>query len=101
MLEEDYLELRNYLGADVQGILGYELFSRFIVTIDYEKKEMILQRPEKFKPSRKAQKLKISVEDTKPYIRTRVGVTDSTSVNAKLLIDMRCKPWIDTRTRFE
>jgi hypothetical protein len=87
VLEEDYLELRNYLGADVQGILGYELFSRFIVTIDYEKKEMILQRPERFRPSRKAQKLKISVEDTKPYIKTRVSITDSTAVNAKLLID--------------
>ena len=30
VLEQDYLELRNYLGTDVQGILGYELFSRFI-----------------------------------------------------------------------
>jgi hypothetical protein len=87
VLEEDYLELRNYLGADVQGILGYELFSRFIVTIDYEKKEMILQRPERFKPSRKSQKLKISVEDTKPYIITKVGVKDSMVINAKLLID--------------
>src|SRR5688572_23906509 len=36
VLEEDYLELRNYLGTDVHGILGYELFSRFIVEIDYE-----------------------------------------------------------------
>lgn len=87
VLEEDYLELRNYLGADVQGILGYELFSRFIVTIDYEKKELILTRPEKYRPSNKAQKLKISIEDTKPYIVTRVNVTDSTSVKAKLLID--------------
>ena len=87
VLEEDYLELRNYLGADVQGILGYELFSRFIVTIDYEKKELILTRPEKFKPSRKAQKLKISVEDTKPYIVTNVSVTDSATIKAKLLID--------------
>jgi len=87
VLEEDYLELRNYLGADVQGILGYELFSRFIVTIDYEKKELILTRPDKFKPKKKAQRIKISVEDTKPYFVTRVGITDSASITAKLLID--------------
>ena len=31
VLEEDYLELRNQLGTDVHGILGYELFSRFII----------------------------------------------------------------------
>ena len=87
VLEEDYLELRNYLGADVQGILGYELFSRFIVTIDYDRKELTLSRPDRFKPKKKTQKLKISVEDTKPYLVTKVNVTDSTSINAKLLID--------------
>jgi hypothetical protein len=87
VLEEDYLELRNYLGADVQGILGYELFSRFIVTIDYEKKELVLTRPEKFKRKKSMQQLKISVEDTKPYIVTRVDTNDSTSVKVKLLID--------------
>jgi hypothetical protein len=87
VLEEDYLELRNYLGADVQGILGYELFSRFIVTIDYEKKELILTRPDKYKPKRKAQRIKISVEDTKPYFVTTVSLTDSSKIRAKLLID--------------
>jgi hypothetical protein len=87
VLEEDYLELRNYLGADVQGILGYELFSRFIVTLDYEKRELILTRPDRFRPKKKAQKLKISVEDTKPYITTSVSITDSATIKAKLLID--------------
>jgi hypothetical protein len=87
VLEEDYLELRNYLGADVQGILGYELFSRFIVTIDYDKKELILTRPDKFRPKKRWEKLKISVEDTKPYIVTRVNMRDTTTVKVKLMID--------------
>lgn len=87
VLEEDYLELRNYLGADVQGILGYELFSRFIVTIDYDKKELILTRPEKFRPRKKHQRLKISVEDTKPYVETTVTMKDTTTVKVKLMID--------------
>jgi hypothetical protein len=87
VLEEDYLELRNYLGADVHGVLGYELFSRFIVTIDYERKELILTRPEKFRPKRKSQKIKISVEDTKPYFSTTVSMTDSSTCHMKLLID--------------
>lgn len=87
VLEEDYLELRNYLGADVQGILGYELFSRFIVTIDYEKKEMILTRPEKFRPKSRMLELPIMIQDTKPYIMTQVTMSDSSKVNVKLLID--------------
>lgn len=87
VLEEDYLELRNYLGADVQGILGYELFSRFIVSIDYARKELILTKPDRYKPKRRAEKIKISVEDTKPYFVTTIGVTDSAKVKVKLLID--------------
>jgi hypothetical protein len=87
VLEEDYLELRNYLGVDVHGIVGYELFSRFIVSIDYEKKVLLLIRPEKFKPRRNYAVLPITIEDTKPYIATDVNMTDSATARVKLLID--------------
>lgn len=87
VLEEDYLELRNYLGTDVQGVLGYELFSRFIVEVDYEKKQLILTSSEFFKPKKKYQMIPISIQDTKPYIQVPVALSDSVSVNAKLLID--------------
>jgi hypothetical protein len=87
VLGEDYLELRNYLGTDVHGILGYELFSRFIVQIDYEKKILTLMSPERFKPSRKFHSVKIQIEDTKPYLTTPVVLADGTKINAKLLVD--------------
>jgi Aspartyl protease/PDZ domain len=87
VLDKDYLELRNYLGTDVHGILGYELFSRFIVEVDYQGKSLTLMLPHRFKPKRKYQKLKISVEDTKPYFFTQVEMNDSTRIQAKLLVD--------------
>jgi hypothetical protein len=87
VLEEDYLELRNYLGTDVHGILGYELFSRFIVSIDYEKKELVLTRPDRFKPRGRYITLPITIEDTKPYIVTNVVMNDTTTASVKLLID--------------
>ena len=87
VLEEDYLELRNYLGAEVHGILGYELFSRFIVQIDYEAKRLILYESEFFKKKRGFQTLKIDVEDTKPFVRVNVKMTDNIQLEAKLLID--------------
>src|SRR5690606_15861645 len=67
VLEEDYLELRNYLGTDVHGILGYELFSRFIVEVDYARKVLTLYSPSGFKKRRKFQAVPIRIEDTKPY----------------------------------
>jgi len=87
VLEEDYLELRNYLGTDVHGILGYELFSRFIIEIDYEKKILTLMLPEKFHKHRRFQAIPIMIEDTKPYMLAPVILEDGSSLNAKLLMD--------------
>lgn len=87
VLDQDYLELRNYLGTDVHGILGYELFSRFIVQIDYERKQLTLMLPHRFKERRKFQWLPISIEDTKPYVTINLDMNDTTSVSAKLLVD--------------
>jgi predicted aspartyl protease len=87
VLEKDYLELRNYLGTEVHGILGYELFSRFIVQINYEKKMLILQLPEFFKAPRKFQELPMVVQDTKPYVYTEIEMTDSARLKTKLLMD--------------
>jgi len=87
VLNEDYLELRNYLGTDVHGILGYELFSRFIVKIDYDKKVVTLMTPEKFKPKRSYQELNMVVEDTKPYVQGLVKYPNQGPLDVKLLID--------------
>lgn len=87
VLAEDYLELRNYLGTDVHGILGYELFSRFIVQIDYEKRLLTLMVPEAFKPRRKYRVIPIAIEDTKPYLRTVIVLQDGTTLTTKLLVD--------------
>lgn len=87
VLGEDYLELRNYLGTDVHGILGYELFSRFIIEVDYKKKLLTLMALERFKKRRKYQSIPIKIEDTKPYISTSVVLADGTQLTAKLLVD--------------
>jgi hypothetical protein len=87
VLEDDYLELRNSLGSEVHGILGYELFSRFVVKIDYESKILTLILPQKFKPSKKFTRLAITVEDTKPYYVAEVKINDTTNLSAKLMVD--------------
>jgi hypothetical protein len=87
VLAEDYLELRNYLGTDVHGILGYELFSRFIIEIDYQKKVLTLMTPERFRKRSKFETIPILIEDTKPYVITPLTLTDGTTINAKLLMD--------------
>jgi len=87
VLDQDFLQLKSFLGEDIHGILGYELFSRFIVQIDYQHKELVLMSPHTFKPKRKYQVLPISIQDTKPYLISDVKINDSTVVRLKLLID--------------
>jgi Aspartyl protease/PDZ domain len=85
VLEKDYLELRNFLGAEVHGVLGYELFSRFVVLINYQDRFIEIIDPKAFKVKRKFQALDISVEDTKPFLKVPVSLP--TKKTLKLLVD--------------
>ncbi len=87
VLDEDYLELRNYLGAEVSGVLGYELFSRFIVKIDYDRKQLTLYKPERFRARRSWLTIPMSVEDTKPYVYGKAMYYGGKEVDVKLLVD--------------
>lgn len=87
VLGEDYLELRNYLGTDVHGVLGYELFSRFVVKVDYKAKVMTLMTPEKLRLTRKYQTLPLTVEDTKPYMMVSITQKNGEKKKLKLLVD--------------
>lgn len=92
VLEEDLLELKNILGHNVQGILGYELFSRFIIEINYQNRMITLYEPEafakkNFDKKRKFVRVPITVEDTKPYCYTTLVLHDGTEMQAKLMLD--------------
>ncbi len=88
VLKEDYLQLDHHLGVRIHGILGYEIFSRFVVEIDYINQHVILHRPEYFKPRRSYREIPMTIEDTKPYItHIRLKVNDSTYVPLKLMVD--------------
>jgi len=92
VLEHDLLELKNILGHNVQGILGYELFSRFIIEINYQKKVMTLYEPSAFykknyDKKKKFYRIPITVEDTKPYFITTILHQDGTTTQAKLMLD--------------
>jgi hypothetical protein len=87
VLEEDYLQLKKNLGADIYGIIGYSIFSRFIVEIDNENLELTLHEPSKYRPSKFATRLPMQIVNTKPYINTTLHMRDSLSTDLKMLID--------------
>jgi hypothetical protein len=88
VLEEDYFKFEEYAGINIQGIIGSDLFRRFVVKIDYRKQKITLTDPSKFKsPGSKYKKLDIEIFRHKPYIFARTQLQNDTSFSAKLLLD--------------
>lgn len=86
VLDQDLILLRNYLGTEVHGILGYELFSRFVVKVDYQKKQLTVMLPAHFKSKKGYQSVSMRIENTKPYIKVNLEMNDSIMVT-NLFVD--------------
>ncbi|MBK6266451.1 aspartyl protease family protein [Marivirga sp. S37H4] len=88
VLKEDYLKLQETLGVKIHGILGYDLFKKFIVKVDYVNETLTFYNPSKFRKKLFwYHSIEMKVENTKPYIFSPVVLKDSTTVLSKLLID--------------
>ncbi|MCC5930025.1 MAG: aspartyl protease family protein [Cyclobacteriaceae bacterium] len=87
VLAEDYLQLRNYLGVEVHGVIGYDLFSRFVIRIDYARKMVTFYHPRLFQPPRRFERIDLDISDTKPYAILPFQFRDSVEFDARFLVD--------------
>jgi hypothetical protein len=87
VLEEDYLNLSSNLGFEVHGIIGFEIFSRFVVDINYDEKIIILHEPEKFKPRKSYTPINIQILNSKPYLNAQILQYNGTVLDAMLMVD--------------
>lgn len=68
ILDEDILKLSEYVGTPVHGIFGYEIFANFVVNIDFQRREITLMHPNKYRyRKRKGDRYPITIQDTKAY----------------------------------
>ena len=88
VLEKDLLQLKNYLGVNVHGVLGYELFSRFIIEINYSRQMVIFHEPDSYRPKRSFDELSLIIEDTKPYYHLNFKIRDQDQLyKGKFMLD--------------
>jgi len=87
VLQENFIDIENVIGVNAHGILGSEIFNRFVVEIDYDKKKLKLFEPEGFKPPRGYKGFPITLENYRPFIRTTVKQKGEKPIEVKLLID--------------
>lgn len=89
ILQEDFLNLSEYLGIPIHGILGSDIFKRFNVLIDYQKGELTFSNPHKYRYRKsKGVAIPLHLEKTKPYITLNRLVSNGKSIeNLRLVID--------------
>ncbi len=88
-LKENHLNLSEYLGIPIHGILGSDIFKRFNVVIDYPAGVLTFSDPLKYRhKKRKGVAVPLHLERTKPYIMVNHLESNGKSVeNLKLVID--------------
>ena len=94
LLIESTFNLSSFMGTQVNGLMGYDIFENFVVEIDYQRKKMFFHDPDAFKneyeslkKSSKWFKIPVDVQDNKLYVQTEILQSDSTTVSTRLIVD--------------
>ena len=91
----DLKPLETSVGAKVDGIIGYELLRRLVVTVDYETRTLTLTRPEDFRASGKAEAIPIEVRDKWPYVKAELKLPGPVTVQDNFMIDSGSSDAVD------
>ncbi len=83
VLNSDYLNMRQY---DIHGIIGYQLFVRFAVSIDYANKVLVLMEPDQYR-AQDFHPFNLEIQQSKPYIQTNIMLANNSLIPTKLMID--------------
>lgn len=87
VLQENFIDIENVIGVQAHGILGSEIFNRFVVEVDYDNKLLKLYNPQDFKVPRGFSKIPITLENYRPFVTATVKQENKKSIDVNLLID--------------
>jgi predicted aspartyl protease len=87
VLQENFVDVDNVLGIAAHGILGSELFNRFIVEVDYTNMKIWLSKPEEFRVPKGFKKFDIQIHNSRPFMNVQIKQRKGKTIDVKLLID--------------
>ena len=71
---------------EIRGLIGHELFDRYVVTVDFQKRLLILHEPAEFRAPPKARSLPITFDGHLPVIAAKLQFGENV-LPAKLMVD--------------
>ena len=87
VLKENNLDIKGMLGINAHGVLGSELFNRFVVEIDYQNEKIRLYKHDHFKVPKGYKRMDIEVKSFRPYITVDIKQKGRKRQKFNLLID--------------
>lgn len=99
---DNAFQLSARMGIQIHGIIGYTVFSNYIVAINYDSKQITFYRPDRYTYKKKSKytSLPIEISDTKPYIFINIVDESGQVFPVKLLIDTGASHaiWLDVNS---
>jgi hypothetical protein len=74
-------------GRSIDGLIGYDLFARFVVAIDFTERRLTVFEPSSFKRSADTIAVPIDFVGRLATVQSKVGLTDGRSLGARLVVD--------------
>lgn len=88
VLDEDYYRLDQSAGVAIHGIIGADLFQRYVVRIDYMSQKIRLTTAARFSPPRQHDAFDLEIIRGKPYLNSKIKTQPNDSLTkVKLLLD--------------
>lgn len=87
VLEEDFLHLDEMLGMQIDGILGANVFNRYVLHINNRRNYIEFIKKNHFTPGKDYYAIPITINKSKPYLTTTVRSGGETEQELKFLID--------------
>ncbi len=72
----------------IDGIIGYDLFKRFVVELDFDRMIMNLYPPENFEYDGKGESFELTMHSRKPYMMAKATMLDGRTTDVKLHVDL-------------
>ena len=80
-------ELESYFGRRLDGILGADFFSRYVIEIDYERNIVTLHEPESFRYLGRGEHIPFHLVDNTPAITAKIQVPGRGIIAGDFVVD--------------
>lgn len=88
ILTKDVLELSNFAGIPIHGLIGYDFFNSFPVKINFADSTVTAFSTHKLHTWRKGTQIPLLIEDRKPYLNANINFEQGVALPVKLLVDL-------------